>query len=267
MSFPASVILASRRLFAMRSDQRFRYIRSYSDSFPIGVKWLLISNIAVFFGMLLAEQLGFEKRLWIFELVPETVVHSFTIWQLVTYMFMHAGLWHIVFNMLTLYWFGPDLERTWGLQRFLKYYFVCGIGAGICVVLAERISLFYHWTDSGTRTLGASGAIYGVLLAYGLLFPDRTILLIFIPIKARHFLWFMGLLAFYSSISGGNSGVSNVAHLGGLLVGYLYIRMKISRFDGGSWVRRYQQWKLQRAKKKFQVYMRKHGGPGGTMLQ
>jgi membrane associated rhomboid family serine protease len=263
MDLPASVILASRRVLAMRSDQRFRYVRSYSDSFPIGVKWLIIANIAVFFFMLLAEQLHFVERLWIFELVPATIIHSFTVWQLVTYMFMHAGLFHILFNMLTLYWFGPDLERTWGLKRFLKYYFVCGIGAGICVVIGEIIS------GTSTRTLGASGAIYGVLLAYGLLFPDRTILLIFIPIKARHFVWLMGLLAFYSSVSGGNSGVSNVAHLGGLLVGYLYIRMNIWKFDGGFvgyWTKRYQQWKLQRAKKKFQVYMRKHGGPGGTML-
>ena len=144
----------------------------------------------------------------------------------------------------------------------LKYYFICGIGAGLCVVLAEVIFGF-----SNTRTLGASGAIYGVLLAYGLLFPDRTILFFFvIPMKVRHFVWIMGLLAFYSSIAGGNSGVSNVAHLGGLLVGYAYIRIKIAKFDSGFLLRRYQQWKLQRAKKKFQVYMRKHGGPGGTML-
>ena len=239
----------------MRSDQRFRYIRSYSDSFPVGVKWLLISNIAIFFLILLAGQLGFEKRLWMLALVPETVVHSFTIWQLVTYMFLHAGLTHILFNMLTLYWFGPDVERTWGMQRFLKFYFVCGIGAGICVVLAECIFGF-----SNTRTLGASGAIYGLLLAYGLLFPDRTILFFFIiPMKVRHFVWVMGLLAFYFSISGGNSGVSNVAHLGGLAVGFAYIRLKIAHYQTGSLMKRYQQWKLQRAKKKFQVYMRKKG--------
>ncbi len=251
----------------MRTDQRFRYIRNDPDSFPIGVKWLLIGNIAMFFLILLAGQLGFEKRLWLLALVPETVIHSFTIWQLVTYMFLHSGMMHILFNMLTLYWFGPDLERTWGMRRFLKYYFICGIGAGVCVVLAELIFGY-----SGMRTVGASGAIYGVLLAYGLLFPDRTILFLFIiPMKVRHFVWLMGLLAFYFSIAGGNSGVSNVAHLGGLAVGYGYIRMKISKFHSGSWAsswtKRYQQWKLQRAKKKFQVYMRKHGGPGGTMLQ
>ena len=249
----------------MRSDQRFRYIRSYSDAFPAGVKWLLIINTAIFFLQALAGQVGFEQRFWIFELVPNAVVFHLAVWQLVTYMFFHGGLLHILFNMLTLYWFGPDLERTWGLQRFLKFYFVCGIGAGICVVL---VALITGGPAMSTRTLGASGAILGLILAYGLLFPDRQILFFFIiPMKVKHFVWIMGLLAFYSSVAGGNSGVSNVAHLGGLLVGYIYIRVKITRFDGSAFMRRYQQWKLQRAKKKFQVYMRKHGGPGGTMLQ
>jgi len=253
----------------MRTDQRFRYIRSSSDSFPIGVKWLLISNIVIYFLGFLAWQLGpaFESKYWLFALTPKAIVSNWAIWQLGTYMFLHDphGLTHILFNMLTLYWFGPDLERTWGLQRFLKYYMVCGIGAGICVFLVACIS---GGDAMFTRTLGASGAILGVILAYGLLFPDRVILFFFvIPMKVRHFVWLMGLLALFSSLAGGNSGVSNVAHLGGLLVGYVYIRLKISRFDGGSLAKRYQQWKLQRAKKKFQVYMRKHGGPGGTMLQ
>src|SRR5690242_10471509 len=155
----------------MRSDQRFRYNRPYSDSFPVGVKWLLISNTAIFILMALAQQLGFEKPFLLLELVPKAVIFDFAVWQLVTYMFLHGGPLHILFNMLTLYWFGPDLERTWGFERFMKYYFVCGIGAGVCVVLAELIFGF-----SNSRTLGASGAIYGVLLAYALLFPDRQIL-------------------------------------------------------------------------------------------
>ncbi len=119
-----------------------------------------------------------------------------------------------------------------------------------------------------TRTLGASGAILGLILAYGLLFPDRQILFFFvIPMKVRHFVWIMGLLAFFYSITDTDSGVSNVAHLGGMLVGFVYLRAKLLRLDRDSLSRRYKQWKLQRAKKKFQVYMRKHGGPGGTMLQ
>ena len=247
----------------MPSDQRFRYIRPSSDSFPAGVKWLLIINTAIFGLKLILDQLGHGDVLLLFALIPQTIVHSFTIWQPVTYMFLHAGISHILFNMLTLYWFGPDLERTWGFQRFMKFYFVCGIGAGICVLLVDLIS-----GNMMSRTVGSSGAIYGLILAYGLLFPDRTILFFFIlPMKVRHFVWIMGILAFYFSISGDASGVSNVAHLGGLLVGYVYMKMRVSSVDKGYLMRRYQQWKLQRAKKKFQVYMRKHGGPGGTLLQ
>jgi membrane associated rhomboid family serine protease len=225
---------------------------------PFGVKWLLIVNTAIFFLQLLFP----ESIIGYFHLDPWMIVHRLALWQLVTYMFLHGGIWHILFNMLTLYWFGPDLERTWGTPRFLKFYGVCGVGAGICYTIVEVLSGADH------PTIGASGAIYGILLAYGLLFPDRTILFFFvIPMKVRHFVWIMGLMAFYFSISGSNAGVANVAHLGGMAVGYVYLKTKFSRFDSGILTRRYQQWKLQRAKKKFQVYMRKHGGPGGTMLQ
>ena len=105
-----------------------------------------------------------------FGLVPQAVVEVFAVWQLVTYMFLHdpRGFGHILFNMLTLWMFGKDLEATWGTRRFLKFYFVCGVGAGICVVIGN--SLF---GTMATRTIGASGAIFGLLLAFGMLFPDR----------------------------------------------------------------------------------------------
>src|SRR4051812_11522561 len=103
MSLAASVILASRRVPAMRTDQRFRYPQHYRDSFPTGVKWLLIVNTAIFILTTLAGQLGFDQRFWIFELVPRAVIYNLAIWQLVTYMFLHGGLLHILFNMLTLY--------------------------------------------------------------------------------------------------------------------------------------------------------------------
>src|SRR5437879_9321472 len=193
----------------MPNDYRFRATGySWSAYFPLAVKWLLISNTAIFILCFL-----FPSRsvfLW-FSLSPEMVLKQFAVWQLVTYMFLHGGIGHILFNMLTLWMFGMDLERDWGSRRFLKYYFLCGIGAGICDV---SVNAFIHNLD--TRTIGASDANYGLLLAFGMLYPDRTVLMSFLfPIKAKYFVMIMGAIAFLSSIGTAGSRVSNVAHLGG----------------------------------------------------
>src|SRR5262249_28300015 len=147
------------------------------EYFPTGVKWLLIINVALFLVYFFAVRLGFGQLFSPYGLVPEMVLNSFAMWQLFTYMFLHDpfGVVHILFNMLTLWFFGADLERHWGRRAFLKYYLLCGIGAGICVVLAN-----WAYGTLNTRTIGASGAIYGLLLAFGMLFPDRIILFSFI---------------------------------------------------------------------------------------
>ena len=240
----------------MRYDYRFR-AGGYSSFFPRGVKWLLISNIAIFVVYFLAGHTELGQIFNLLALSPELVLRHFAIWQLFTYMFLHGSIGHILFNMLTLWMFGMDLERDWGTKRFLKYYFICGIGAGLCDVLVN--AALGHLN---TRTIGSSGAIYGLLLAFGVLYPDRVVLMSFLfPIKAKYFVMIIGAIAFISSL-GSSSGVGNVAHLGGMLFGYLYLRMRFPQFNTGDLIRRYQDWKLQRAKKKFQVYMRKHGrGP------
>ena len=147
-----------------------------------------------------------------------------------------------------------QLERDWGTRRFLKYYFYCGIAAGVCV-LAINILL----GDWDTPTIGASGAIFGVLVAFGVLYPNQTVLMNFLfPIKAKY------LVMIYAAIEllmtfGPNTGVSTIAHLGGMAFGYVYLKGRLPKVRmpdvGGA----YRQWKLARAKKKFQVYMRKHG--------
>jgi membrane associated rhomboid family serine protease len=223
------------------------------------VKWLLIINVAVFvIGGLLPPSL--QADLQVFALVPSTVVHYFTIWQLVTYLFLHGGIWHLVFNMLTLWMFGVPLEQVWGTRRFLKYYFICGIGAGLCDVILNLA------LGNNTRTIGASGAIYGLLLAFGVCFPDQTVLMGFLfPIKAKYMVMIYAAIELWMSL-GVNSGVSNIAHLGGMAVGFAYLKSRIPslrRVRLPDWKGAYRQWKLQRAKKKFQVYMRKHGGRGG----
>jgi len=248
----------------MRNDYRFRSTGySWSSYFPLGVKWLLISNTAIWLLYFFAARIESGEIFSLLNLLalsPRAVLGHFAIWQPVTYMFLHDphGFGHILFNMLALWMFGMDLERDWGTKRFLTYYFLCGIGAGICdIVVNAAIG------NLNTRTIGASGAIYGLLLAFGMLYPDRIVLMNFLfPIKAKYFVMIMGAMAFLSSIGSAGSGVSNVAHLGGMLFGYLYLRMRFLRLDVGKLIRRYQEWKLQRAKRKFQVYMRKHGrGP------
>jgi membrane associated rhomboid family serine protease len=243
------------------AQPRYRMSRSIIYGyFPTGVKWLLIINTAIF----VIEYLGgrtVQSFLAPMALVPRLVVFSFPwyLYQLFTYMFLHGGIGHLLFNMLALWMFGLPLEQTWGTRRFLKYYFLCGIGAGICDTVVSVL------LGHNTATIGASGAIYGLLLAFGVLFPDTQVLMYFLfPIKAKYLVMIYGAVALLSAW-GNNSGVSNVAHLGGMLFGLLYLKVPLPR---AAWLHmpdisgRYRQWKMQRAKKKFQVYMRKHDGRG-----
>ncbi|MCC6364653.1 MAG: rhomboid family intramembrane serine protease [Bryobacterales bacterium] len=233
-----------------------------SEYFPTGVKWLLISNTALFLLYFFAVRADLGGLFYPFGLIPNQVLGSFAVWQLFTYMFLHDpyGFGHILFNMLTLWMFGTDLERTWGRRAFLKYYFLCGIGAGLCVVFGNAL-----FGSMNTRTIGASGAIYGLLLAFGVLYPDRIVYFSFLfPIKAKYFVMIFGAIAFLSSFGGSGGGVSHVAHLGGMIFGYAYLKGALSRrrysprVNPMEWAaRRYQQWKVERAKRKFQVYMRK----------
>jgi membrane associated rhomboid family serine protease len=236
--------------------------RSYGI-FPEAVKWLLISNIGLFVLYYFSVLTGYAGIWEPLGLVPADIVQRLALWQLVTYMFLHDpfGFGHILFNMLALWMFGSDLERTWGRDKFLKYYFLCGVGAGLCVVVAN-ILFSSNWN---TRTIGSSGAIYGLLFAFGYLYPDREILFSFLfPIKAKYFVMIIGAIAFLSSFSGSGGGVSHIAHLGGMVIGYVYLRrQRLARRPayaraslGDSLRQRYKEWKVQRAKRKFEVYMR-----------
>ncbi len=183
---------------------------------------------------------------------PILVVQKYEVWQVATYMFLHGGIFHILFNMLALWMFGTELERIWGTRYFLKFYFVTGIGAGILTVLFSFLPFAY---DSlyAANIIGASGAIYGLLLAYALYFPDRPIYMyLLFPIPAKVFVAIMGAIAFFSSI-GDTGGVANATHLGGLAVGYLFL--KSNRVHPLSELKyRYLKWKINRVRKKFDVY-------------
>ncbi|MBI2686962.1 MAG: rhomboid family intramembrane serine protease [Acidobacteria bacterium] len=238
----------------MGSSFRNPSFGSSSGVLPIGVKWLLISNTAFFLLQFVLYQAA-GVTLNFLKLIPIQTVSGY-IWQPLTYMFLHDvhSTMHILWNMISLFFTGPMLEVHWGTTRFLKYYFLCGIGAGICVVLASFIA-----GTPGVATIGCSGALFGVLVAYGLLFPD---VLFFGVIKAKWFVIIIGAVNLLDGIASRNAGVSHVAHLGGMAIGFLIIRFGLLGNSRGSkdpltWLEaQYKNWKLARARKKFEVYMR-----------
>jgi membrane associated rhomboid family serine protease len=211
------------------------------------VKLLLITNVALYLlnlvvGDMMTLRLG---------LSPQAVFEQFAVWQPVTYMFLHStsGIGHLLFNMLALWMFGTDLERTWGTRFFTKYYFVTGIGAAATSLLLSFFvdSIYY------SITVGASGAIYGLLVAYAIYFPHRTIYYIIFPVPARVFVLIAGAIAFLSSMGGPGGGVAHSAHLGGLVVGYLYLKgLRARPLDEIKY--RYLRWKMGRARGRFDVY-------------
>jgi membrane associated rhomboid family serine protease len=228
-------------------------------SVPPVVKLLLIANVGVYTFQVLAAALARTRLDQIFGLVPYDVTHHLFVWQLGTYMFLHDISsflpLHLGLNMLALWMFGSELEETWGSERFARFYFVTGIGAGLCSVLAS-------W-NSYIPIIGASGAIYGLLAAYGILFPDRTLLLYFIvPIKAKWFVLILGLITFWSSLSASGGGVAHVAHLGGMIFGWLYLRSGGMGPGVGTGFRffDFKAWREERRqntlRKKFKVYYR-----------
>lgn len=194
------------------------------------VKKLIIANVVFWVGGILVLQnmiLHNSLVVELFGLAPARVLHSFWIWQFVTYMFLHSGgsVFHILFNMLALWWFGAELEQRWGPKFFLSYYLICGVGAG----LIYAIGTIVYGLVSGNPLpmevplVGASGATYGLLLAYGLLFGERMIyFMMLFPMKAKYFTMIIGAVELVTLMDTGfNSQVANLAHLGGIAVGFV----------------------------------------------
>jgi membrane associated rhomboid family serine protease len=183
------------------------------------------------------------------------VLHQLRLWQIVTYLFVHSPtqLSHILFNMLAVWMFGVDLERRWGTRGFVKYYFVTGVGAGVSMILVSLLPFAATQATFDAVTIGASGAVYGLLMAWGLLFPHRQILFMLIfPLPARVFVLIMGAIAFLSAVGTSGGPVANVAHLGGLLVGFLYLK---SPSDLRLEFRyRLTKWRMDRLRRRFNVH-------------
>lgn len=203
-------------------------MNQYRTQTPPAVLNLLIANCVVYLATMLLD----ENRIYeLFALFP-LESQWFKVWQPVTYMFMHGGFSHLFFNMFALWMFGRGLEVELGTKRFLIYYFVCGIGAaliqlGVAEIDLMRLpenSLLYHqylWTP----TVGASGAIFGLLLAFGMLHPNATIMLLFppIPMKAKWFVIIYGLVELFFGVTGSMDSVAHYAHLGGMFWGWLLL--------------------------------------------
>ena len=199
---------------------------------PPAVKNLLIINIIVFLGTSLVGDAVYEY----FALFP-IGSKFFHWWQFVSHMFMHGSFFHIFFNMWSLIVFGPVLERMWGSKKFLLFYFVCGLGAAAChelVLYLQVQNLLAEGTAAAqaqasriliTPTVGASGAIYGLLLGFGMLYPNYTLTLIFPPVslKAKWFVIIFAAIEMVTGILGTQDGVAHFAHLGGMLFGLILI--------------------------------------------
>ncbi|MBN1898401.1 MAG: rhomboid family intramembrane serine protease [Spirochaetes bacterium] len=196
---------------------QYRYQISFGYRLTPAVKWLIIINAAVYFlQMILRFNPLLEARfIYLFGLVPNLVNKYLMLWQFGTYLFLHGSFLHIFVNMFALWMFGSQIESAWGSKGFLKYYFITGLGAGLASYL-----LSFH---SPIPTIGASGSIYGILIAFAFLYPDRKILLFFIlPVRAITVVLLYGVLEFFGSLQPG-SMVSHVAHLGGMVIGMLYL--------------------------------------------
>lgn len=228
------------------------------------IKSLIIACTAVFFMQTVASLVGGADAArgiieW-FGLIPLLATAGLRVWQPITYLFLHGGLLHLLLNMLMLWMFGCDIERVWGRQRFLTYYFLTGIGAGLCVVAVNLFPLMFGrpaLAGAAGATIGASGAIFGVLLAAAVLFPDRQVWLIPFPVMLpmRVFVLIMGAIEFFSSLEGAGSGVSHLAHLGGMGAGYFYLRRGSFFYNMRNQL---TDWKQRRLRRKFEVYAREH---------
>jgi membrane associated rhomboid family serine protease len=215
----------------------------------------------VFLGQTLVALFGGQDAYrWVnnhFGLMTVEVTHFGFVWQLFTYLFLHGGIMHLLLNMLFLWMFGKDLEMAWGTRRFYTYYFTCGVGAGLVEVIVKTIIDPHGVGTSTIPTIGASGAIYGILLAAAIVFPDQQVWIIPFPVTLpmKVYVLIMGALEFYFSLSSGGDSVSHICHLGGMLVGFLYLR-RGSYFYG--FRNKYSDWQRQRLRKKFEVYTREH---------
>ena len=219
---------------------------------PPAVKALIGVNVAVYVLQVLTPA---DRMIELFGLIPARV-GELEVWRLFTYQFLHGGVWHLALNMLMLWMFGSELEQRWGRRFFVRYYLLCAVGGGLTYTLVR----WGTWTPS----VGASGAIYGVLMGYGLWFPNRVVLLAFLfPVRVRHVVLFLIFVELMQAIEATGAGIAYAAHLGGMAFGFVYLRwwtqggLGLGPLPGWNDIRRaYRRSRLRRLQRK-----RFPGGP------
>ncbi len=244
--------------------------RTVSLSFPPFTQWvkrIVIACAAFYVVSLLLGKFSpqyYDDLNNYLGLVPALVVRRGMVWQLATYSLLHAGLWHLLMNMLTLWMFGAQEEMDWGPRKFIEFYLFCVICAGI---VTTGVAYLHLGLSPNVPTVGASGGVYGVLVAFGMLYGEQEIFLFPFPvsIKAKYLVWIIVFLVVIATLQPSQGGVANFAHLGGLFFGFLYVKLAPRRglmFGASekyfSFRNGYYRWKRRRAARKFEVYMRDH---------
>jgi membrane associated rhomboid family serine protease len=234
--------------------------------FTRAVIWLLGINTAVYLAL---SAFGTAPvRDWVelyLGLVPSMTIFHFAVWQIVTYAFLHFTFWHWFGNMLGIWMFGSTFESSWGMRRFLELFFTGVVGAALTTIVFAFLHIL---STPATVTIGASGGVFAILMAFGMVFGENEIMMIPFPflIKAKYFVLILIVVTVAFAI-GDRGGVAYLAHLGGLLFGYLYVKFSPARGMSGKfslsewWYglnNSYYRWKRRKAAKKFEVYMRKH---------
>jgi membrane associated rhomboid family serine protease len=244
--------------------------QTISFSFPPFAGWvkrIILTCTGIYLFQVIAplfsrDAVGFMRE-WL-ALIPVDVMHG-QLWQLVTYSLLHASFGHVLFNMLTLWFIGAYLELDWGPRRFIECYTFCVVGAAL-VTIAVAYTHFLGM-DPGSETIGASGGIFGLLMAFGILYADQEMYLFPLPfrIKAKYLVGIWVVVAIVAVFEPSQGGIAVFAHLGGLLFGFLWVKFVPSRGLSYSATEQYfgarnsyYRWKRRRAAKKFEVYMQDH---------
>ena len=212
------------------------------------IKKLIIINVAVFLvDYILINLFKIDLIRFYFALIPEFVVHKLYVWQIISYSFLHDGFFHIIFNMLMLWMFGAELEIRWGTRKFYQFYLICGILTGIIILI------FNLFMENQTPALGASGIVYALLLVYAIYWGDRIVYMwMLFPIKIKYLAMILGAVSFLSMLNPAESQISHIGHLGGLLAGYIYLKLWSeypstgSLFTGFSLIKKIKMFKKKR---------------------